>query len=117
MSNNPRTSNGNARRKLRARVAAMGLPCAICGKSIDYTLDYYIDPVDGKKKPHPLSYELDEIIPVSRYKEGGYSSPNECALDINNVRPTHRICNEKRSNDKQNKKNVEINPYPTYRAW
>ena len=36
-----------------------------------------------------MSFELDEIIPVSK---GG--DP----LDINNVAPAHRICNQRRSN-------------------
>lgn len=76
---NPRQKNRAARKNLRNRVKAMGLPCALCGKPIDYSLP----PL------HPMSYELDEIIPVSL---GG--DP----LDENNVQPAHRICNQKKSN-------------------
>lgn len=76
---NPRRSNGSKRTKLRRRVAAMGLPCHLCGMDIDYSLP----PGD------PMSYELDEIVPVSL---GG--DP----FDPGNVAPAHRICNRRRGN-------------------
>lgn len=69
--------NGSRRRKLRARVKAMGLPCAICGAPIDYSLP----PLD------PMSYELDEIVPVSL---GGSE------LEFSNVQPAHRLCNQRK---------------------
>ena len=74
---NPRRSNGSRRTKLRNRVAAEGAPCHLCGKAIDYSLP----------AGDPMSFELDEIIPVSR---GG--DP----LDRENVAPAHRICNQMR---------------------
>ena len=40
---------------------------------------------------HPMSFEVDEIIPVSRYKEGGYASAQACALDFENTQPVHRL--------------------------
>ena len=76
---NPRYANGAARRKLRAWLKAQGLPCHLCGGAIDYTLP----------AGHPMSFEVDEIVPVSR---GG--DP----LDRANVAPAHRICNERRGN-------------------
>lgn len=76
---NPRRTNGNARNKLRERIKAQRRDCALCGNPIDYSLP----------AGHPGSYELDEIIPVSR---GG--SP----YDVNNVQPVHRICNQKKGN-------------------
>ena len=63
---------------LRARVRAMGEPCHICGLPIDYSLP----------ARHPLSYELDEVVPVSK---GG--DPASLA----NCRPAHRCCNQWRS--------------------
>lgn len=69
----------------RAR-AANGEPCAICGMPIDVSLSWIIDE-DGRRKRDPLSCECDEVVPVSR---GG--SP----IDLGNVRPVHRICNERR---------------------
>ena len=75
----PRNRNGNARRKLRARLRAEGRPCHICGMPIDYSLP----------AGHPWSFEVDEIVPVSR---GG--SP----LDYSNVDAAHRICNQRRGN-------------------
>jgi len=74
---NPRNANGHRRRVLRKRIKSLGLPCAICGKPIDYSLP----------AGHPMSYELDEIVPVAL---GG--DP----LDESNVQPAHRICNERK---------------------
>lgn len=96
---NPRRANGARRDALRKRVAAMGLPCHICGLPIDYSLATYVDPTDGKTKRHPMSFELDELVPVSK---GG--NP----LDISNVAPAHRICNQKRGN-----KTLRKPPEPT----
>lgn len=79
---NPRRSNGHARTCLRKRVAAMGLPCALCGKAIDYSLP----------PGHPWSFELDEKTPVSL---GG--DP----LNPDNVQPAHRICNQRKGNGKR----------------
>ena len=79
MVTNPRNRNGARRRQLRARVLAAYDTCAICGKPVDKSL----------RTPHPLSAEVDEIIPVSR---GG----NPLAWD--NVRLTHRRCNRLKSN-------------------
>lgn len=69
----------------RARAAA-GEPCALCGMPIDVARGWIVD-ADGKRKRDPLSCECDEVVPVSR---GG--SP----VDLENVRPVHRICNERR---------------------
>lgn len=79
MSANPRYANGNERRKLREWLGSQGLPCHICGQAIDYSLP----------AGDPMSFEVDEIVPVSR---GG--SP----FDRSNVAPAHRICNQRRGN-------------------
>lgn len=104
---NPRYSNGAARRKLRERIKALGMPCSICGGPIDYTLP----------AGHPMSFEVDEIIPVSRYREGGYASPQQCALDVGNCRAAHRlrVCNQRRGND--TKKGTAQQPLPHSRNW
>lgn len=74
------------RRICRAR-AASGEPCALCGRPIDMAAPQtYVDK-DGRRKRAPWSMEVDELVPVSR---GG--SPTDPA----NVRPVHRICNERR---------------------
>lgn len=90
---NPRNRNGSLRRKHRARFKAMGAPCGICGGRLGEI--HYDEPSDSN---HPLSFVIDEIIPVSRYKEGGYETPEECARDWNNLRAAHYICNAKRGN-------------------
>lgn len=90
MSYNPRYANGAKRRRNRARIKAMGLPCHICGKPIMYD-----EPSDHL---HPLSFVVDEVIPCSRWAEFGYSSPREVAEDFNNLAPAHYICNLRKSN-------------------
>ena len=80
----PRYSNGHRRRKLRARILASETYCALCGGEVDKTLR-----LDENGKPHPLSPEVDEIIPVSR---GG--NP----LLRSNTQLSHRICNQRKGN-------------------
>ena len=75
----PRNKNGNARRKLRARLRAEGRPCHMCGQPIDYNLP----------AGHTWGFEVNELEPVSR---GG--SP----LDYANVVAVHRICNQRSGN-------------------
>lgn len=82
---NPRQAHKAARKALKARIATRGLPCAICGKPIDYSLP----------QGHPYCYELDEKIPLSLIHP---SMRERAALDPENVQPTHRICNERRGN-------------------
>lgn len=108
---NLRYANGNARRKVRARLKAEGRPCWICqafGRpaEIDYSL------------PHtsPGAFEVDELMPVSL---GG--SP----LEYSNLAATHRRCNQWRSNRsveqvlalaRKNKLHTEKN-ISTSRTW
>ena len=85
---NPRYSNGARRRANRNRLRAEGRGCWICrafGRpdAIDYSLP----------ARHPLSFEMDELVPVSRYWLGGYPSKEACALDYSNCDATHRCCN------------------------
>ena len=86
----PRYKNGTLRRKNRARLRAMGCPCYLCGRPI-----HYDEPSDYK---HPWSFVVDEAVPVSRWKEFGYPSPEAVANDFNNLRAAHYICNSQKSN-------------------
>lgn len=90
MASNPRNKNGNLRRKNRARLKAMGLPCYLCNRPI-----HYDEPSDFR---HPFSFVIDEVIPVSRWQEFGYSSPEAVANDFSNLRACHYICNANKSN-------------------
>jgi 5-methylcytosine-specific restriction endonuclease McrA len=74
---NPRTANGSRRRGIRKWVLATQDHCALCGLPVDKSL----------KTPHPMSAEVDEIVPVSR----GGSPTNR-----NNVQLTHRVCNQRK---------------------
>ena len=95
----PRKIHFKLRNDLRARVFALGLPCGICGREIDYTLP----------AGTPMSPELDEIIPVSR---GG--SP----YDFDNLQPAHRECNQRKGNRMASDKiSSQINPLPHSRSW
>lgn len=82
---NPRRANGARRDSIRARWRSIGDPCHICHRPIDYTLGMV--EVNGKRRPHPMSFVVDEIVPVSK---GG--DP----LDFANTRPAHWICNARR---------------------
>lgn len=93
MANNPRYENGAARRRARARLKAEERGCWICrafGRPdrIDYDL-----PAN-----HPMAFEVDELKPVSKWREFGYDSAKACALDYANLDATHRRCNEWRGN-------------------
>ena len=95
---NPRYANGNLRRKQREHWKRLGLPCALCHRPIDYSLGMVDDPVTGKRRPHPMSFVIDEIKPVSRWKEFGYNSPAAAAQDWDNLQAAHWICNQQKSN-------------------
>ena len=101
---NPRRKNGTLRNKHRARLKALGLPCAICGGVIDYEAPSDFD--------HPLSFVVDERLPVSRWKQWGYPSPEAAAQDWNNLQPAHYICNlrkrDKTLNELKNRPPVTI---------
>ena len=91
--NNPRNKNGALRRKYRARLKAMAGPCAICGGRLGPI--HYDEPSDAQ---HPLSFVIDERLPVSKWRECGYDSPEAVARDWNNLQPAHYICNQIKSN-------------------
>lgn len=104
MATNPRYKNGTLRRKNRGRLKALGLPCYLCGRAI-----HYDEPSDYN---HPWSFVVDEQIPVSRWKEFGYSSPEAVANDFSNLRPAHYICNLQKSNrtaeEVRQKRNIKM---------
>ena len=93
MATNPRTQNGTLRRKYRERLKAMNAECGICKGKLGEI--HYNEPSDWK---HPLSFVVDEIKPVSRWKEFGYRSAREAAEDWNNLQAAHYICNSRKSN-------------------
>lgn len=66
----------------------MDAPCGICQGRLGPI--HYDEPSDSM---HPLSFVIDEIKPISRYKEFGYESKREAAEDWNNLQAAHWICN------------------------
>lgn len=97
---NPRNQNGNLRRKNRGRFRAMNASCGICGGRLGPI--HYDEPSDHK---HPLSFVIDEIKPISKWKEFGYASARAAAEDWNNLQAAHYVCNAQKSN----KINYKIN--------
>jgi 5-methylcytosine-specific restriction endonuclease McrA len=89
---NPRYSNGSLRRKYRARFKAIADPCGICKGRLGPI--HYDEPSDAA---HPLSFVIDEIRPVSKWKQFGYDSPRAAAEDWNNLQAAHYICNQAKS--------------------
>lgn len=89
MSKNPRYHNGTLRRKHRARFRAMDAPCGICKGRLGAI--HYDEPSDSK---HPLSFVIDEIKPVSKWRQFGYASPEAAAQDWNNLQAAHYCCNQ-----------------------
>ena len=92
MATNPRYKNGNLRRKNRARFKAMDAPCGICKGRLGPI--HYDEPSDSN---HPLSFVIDEIKPVSRWKQFGYDSPEAAAQDWENLQAAHYCCNQAKS--------------------
>ena len=91
--NNPRYKNGNLRRKYRARFRAMNAPCGICKGRLGEI--HYDEPSNAQ---HPLSFVIDEKIPISRFQLGGYGNREEAARDWSNLQAAHYICNARKSN-------------------
>ena len=90
---NPRRANRALRVKYQARFRAMNAPCGICHGRLGEI--HYDEPSDAK---HPLSFVIDEIKPVSRWREFGYGSPREAAEDWGNLQAAHWCCNVAKSN-------------------
>lgn len=88
---NPRYKNGNLRRKYRARFRAMNAQCGICRGALGEIR--YDEPSNAE---HPLSFVIDEIHPVSKWKQFGYSSKEAAANDWNNLQAAHWYCNAKK---------------------
>lgn len=90
---NPRYANGALRRKNRERFRAMGAPCGICGGRLG-PIDYDA-PSDAH---HPLSFVIDEIKPVSKWRSFGYESAAAAAQDWKNLQAAHYVCNAIKGN-------------------
>lgn len=111
---NPRQRYSSARRAIVNRWRAIGDPCHLCGKPINYELGMIRDPVTGKRRPHPMSFVVDEIIPISRYREGGFDSPEQAATTFSNTQPCHYICNARKGNGLKHRKQnpTQLKPLP-----
>ena len=71
----------------------MAAPCGICRGRLGPI--HYEEPSDSA---HPLSFVIDEIHPISKYKQFGYTSREAAAQDWNNLQPAHWVCNQLKGN-------------------
>lgn len=71
----------------------MAAPCGICQGRLGPIR--YDQPSDAA---HPLSFVIDEIRPVSKWREFGYGSAKEAAQDFTNLQAAHWCCNAAKSN-------------------
>ena len=90
---NPRYSNGWLRRKYRARFKCMNSECGICHGKLGPI--HYDEPSNAA---HPFSFVIDEIRPISLYKQFGYESARAACEDWNNLQAAHYCCNAAKSN-------------------
>ncbi|KAF4408666.1 HNH endonuclease signature motif containing protein [Streptomyces lycii] len=75
--------NTYAYRQLRDQQRALGLPCWLCGRPVDYS-------VKGvAARSHPWAFSLDHVVPLSK---GG------SLLDPLNARTAHMRCNRSKGN-------------------
>ena len=102
---NPRSQNGNLRRKNRARFRAMQAPCGICKGALGPI--HYDEPSNSD---HPLSFVIDEIHPVCMWKQYGYGSPREAAEDWNNLQAAHYLCNARKGGRAGKKIKIPLRP-------
>ena len=113
---NPRYANGTLRRKHRARMKAMGAPCGICKGRFGPI--HYDEPSDAQ---HPLSFVVDEIRPVARWREFGYASARAAAEDWDNLQAAHYFFNQqkgaKAGNPFEEKKEKKIYPKISDGNW
>ena len=84
---NERKANGSRWRRIRKRWQAIGAPCALCGRPIDYSMGMIVSPLTGKVRPHPMSLAIDHIDVI---RDGG------SVYDFDNTQPTHWICNARK---------------------
>ena len=58
----------------------------------------YDQPSDAR---HPLSFVIDEIRPISRWREFGYESARAAAQDPDNLQAAHYCCNAAKSDGRR----------------
>lgn len=91
----------------------MGAECGICKGRLGPIR--YDEPSDAK---HPLSFVIDEVRPVSRWRAYGYASAEAAAQDWNNLQAAHWICNARKGAKVEWKpRAVSVHHAPSDGAW
>ena len=97
---NPRYANGQLRRKHRARLRAMGCECGICHGRFGPI--HYDEPSDAQ---HPLSFVVDEIKTVSKWRQFGYVRAGRCGRLVESTGCTLVLqCTERQQNRRKRPK-------------
>ena len=105
---NERKANGSQWRAIRKRWKAIGAPCALCGRPIDYSLGMVTDPRTGRKRPHPMSFVVDHIDTLH---DGG------AVYDFANTQPAHWICNARKGDGSGAKAKPLTSTLPLPQPW
>ena len=72
-------------------------------------------------RSHPLSFVVDEIKPVSKWRQYGYPSARAAAEDWSNLQAAHYFCNAQKgsktgqNSPKTGKKGAKVNCIPQIR--
>ena len=98
---------GRAWQKVRNRVLA-GEPkfCYLCNGGrgpIRYDLKY----------PDPLSPSVDHVIPAKRFDHLPDAERKAAMLDMSNLKPVHKICNDRKSDSDPPPTALKANPGKT----
>lgn len=91
---------------------ARGDECGICHGRLGPI--HYDEPSDFN---HPLSFVIDEIYPIARYKEFGYESKRAACEDPANIQAAHYICNAKKKTHTPNERSIVAIPNGIDGIW
>lgn len=91
---------------------AAGEPCGICRGRLGPI--HYNEPSNAQ---HPLSFVIDEIRPISRFREFGYASREAAVLDPDNVQAAHWICNSRKSNHVEGERRAQFSAVASDGQW
>ena len=83
------------------RPAAAQAPCAAACNGLrmrHLSRTFRADSDEPSDAQHPLSFVVDEIKPVSKWRQFGYPSARAAAEDWSNLQAAHWFCNAQKGN-------------------
>jgi len=91
--NDPLLTTHHWRVTVRNHWKAKRLPCAVCGRAIDYDGPTFLTTITGKQRLNPRALVVGHI--VSRYHAKRYGWTETQINDISNTQPEHRACSNR----------------------